>query len=173
MLLPLAAFSQTEQGIEKETLVQIIIVLAGILAIVLAWELNKAFKKNYPRGISHLFKKVSLDISLEKDRLFRPKLLTLTITNTGKNEADINSPVLEFRKIWSTRKFKLNGISGKFTYPLYIEPGNTHRLRIETETFHQYDRSIKSYYWAQIFVTDVFGRKWKSKKVKLRKSLVT
>lgn len=173
VFLPIIGSAQDEQGLSKETLIQIIFVLAGILIIILTWELSKSFKKKFPRGISHLFRKVSLEVTLEKDRLFRPQLLTLKITNTGKNEADINAPVLEFRKIWSNRKFKLSGISGRFTYPLYLEPGSTHQLRIETATFHQYDRAIKSYYWARIFVSDVYGRKWKSKPVKLRKSLVT
>jgi len=110
---------------------------------------------------------------LDKDRLFRPKILTLTITNNSKHDVDIEAPVLEYRKIWSNRKFKLNGINGQQIYPMYIDSGKTHKLRIETSTFHQYDRSIKSYYWACIYVTEVNGRKWKSNSVKLRKSLVT
>jgi len=97
----------------------------------------------------------------------------MTISNTGKNEADIDAPVLEYRKIWSRRKFKLNGVNGNAIYPMYIGAGKTHQLRIETANFHQYDRSIKSFYWARIIVTDVDGRRWKSKSVKLRQSLFT
>jgi len=116
---------------------------------------------------------VKLNVVLNKDRLFRPQILTLTIRNTGKYEADLNAPVLEFRKIWSKRKFKLNGIKGQQVYPLFLQPGITHQLVIETSTFHQYDRSIKSFYWARIYISDIEGRKWKSNNVKLRKSLVT
>jgi hypothetical protein len=97
----------------------------------------------------------------------------MTIRNTGKNEADIDAPVLEFRKIWTKRKFKLSGINGNAIYPMFIDTGKSHQLRIETSTFHQYDRSIKSFYWARVIVTDADGRLWKSNSVKLRKSLVT
>jgi len=170
---PLLAISLDENAFEKQTLIQIIIILLIILFVLLVWEISRYLKKKNVKGFSRFFKKVNLEVILEKDRVLRPNLLTMTITNIGKNEADINAPVIEFRKIWSKRKFKLSGISGKQIYPLFIDPGDKHSLRIETSTFHQYDRSIKSYYWARIFVSDVDGRKWISNKVKLRKSLVT
>ena len=165
--------SQLAEGVEKETLVWIIIVLSILLLVVLGFELRKVSRKNHMYNFMRFFRKIELVVSLDKDRLFRPQVLTLTIRNTGKYEADINAPVLEFRKIWSTRKFKLNGINGNQIYPMFIDVGKVHQLRIETSTFQQYDRSIKSFYWARIFVSDVEGRKWKSNKVKLRKSLVT
>jgi len=170
---PLLSVSQIASGVEKETLVWIIIFLSIILVAVLGFGIKKNLRKGSSSGFSRLFKKVQLEITLEKDRLFRPQVLTMTIRNTGKNEADIDAPVLEFRKIWTTRKFKLNGVSGNQIYPMYISPGKRHQLRIETSTFHQYDRSIKFFYWARILVNDVEGRKWKSNKIKLRKSLVT
>ena len=112
-------------------------------------------------------------MTLEKDKLYRPHVLTMTICNIGKHEADLNAPIIEFRKIWTTRKFKVNGIRGQQVYPLLLYPGITHELEIETNTFYQYDREIKSYYWARIFVSDIEGHRWKSNKVKLRQSLVT
>jgi len=173
ILFPLFVFSQDETADEKRTLILTIIILLIIIFAMLAYELNRYLKKNNSKGFSRFFKKVNLEVLLDKDKVLRPNFLTMTITNIGKNEADINAPVLEFRKIWSKRKFKLNGISGSQIYPLFLDPGAKHRLRIETSTFHQYDRSIKSYYWARIFVSDVDGRRWKSNRVKLRKSLVT
>jgi hypothetical protein len=165
--------SRLAERFEKETLVWIILVLAVPFLIVLLLFIYRIIKNSGPFKLSRFLKIVKLEIDLEKDKPLRPQVLTMTIRNTGKNEADINSPVIEFRKIWSVRKFKLNGISGNQIYPMFIDVGKAHQLRIETSTFHNYDRSIRKYYWARIFVTDVDGRKWKSNKVKLRKSLVT
>ncbi len=171
---PLALFSGNETDPEKLQLIRIIGFLLILLLLIIGWEAWKFFqKKMNSGGFFRFFKKVKLEVILEKDRLFRPQVLTMTIRNIGKYEADLDAPVIEFRKIWSIRKFKLNGIKGQQVYPLFVQPGITHQLRIETATFHQYDRTIKSFYWARIFVSDVNGHKWKSNKVKLRKSLVT
>jgi hypothetical protein len=161
------------ERMEKETLVWIILIMAVPFLAVLSILVFRITRNIQPIKLSRFLKKVKLKIYLEKDKPLRPQVLTMTIGNTGKNEADIDAPVLEFRKIWTNRKFKLNGINGNTIYPMYIGSGNTHQLRIETSNFHQYDRSIKSFYWARIIVTDVDGRKWKSNSVKLRKSLVT
>jgi hypothetical protein len=169
----LLSFSQLAEGVEKETLVRIIIVLSILLIAVLGYEILRFMPSGKPFRFSRFFRKVKLKITLEKDRVFRPQVLTMTIRNIGKNEADIDAPVLEYRKIWTKRRFKLNGISGNTIYPMFIEPGKAHQLRIETISFHQYDREIKSFYWARIFVSDAEGRKWISNKVKLRKSWVT
>jgi hypothetical protein len=174
LILSLPGFvSRLAEVFEKETLAWMILIFAiPYLAFLLVVIIRKARNlKSYK--LSRLFKKVKLEIVLEKDKPLRPQVLTLTIRNTGKNDADIEAPVLEFRKIWTKRKFKLSGISGQPIYPMFIYPGKSHQLRIETITFHQYDRSIKSFYWASIVVSDVDGRKWKSNKVKLRKSLFT
>ena len=165
--------SKLAGAFEKETLVWIILVMAIPFVVLLSISIYRISKNIRPIKLSRLFKKVKLEIVLEKDKPLRPEVLTLTIRNTGKNEADIDAPVLEFRKIWTRRKFKLSGISGQTIYPMFIYPGKSHQLRIETVTFHQYDRSIKSFYWARILVSDVDGRRWKSNKVKLRKSLFT
>lgn len=171
---PLALFSGNETDPEKLLLMRIIAILLLVLFIIIGWEAWKLVqKKRNSGGFFRFLKKVKLEVVLEKDRLFRPQALTLTIRNIGKYEADLDAPVLEFRKIWSKRKFKLNGIKGQQVYPLFLQPGLTHQLRIETSTFHQYDREIKNFYWARIDVSDVEGHKWKSNKVKLRKSLVT
>ena len=165
--------SKLAENLEKETLVWVILVLSVPFLVVLSVFIFRILKNSGPFKLSRFLKRVKLEIELEKDKPLRPTVLTMTIRNTGKNEADINAPVIEFRKIWSIRKFKLNGISGNQIYPMFIDVGKAHQLRIETATFHNYDRSIRKYYWARIFVTDVDGRRWKSNKVKLRKSLVT
>lgn len=160
-------------GVDKETLAWIVLLQAILLILLLGIVIQKYFRGKRPTFFFRLLRKVKLDVLLEKDRVFRPQVLTMTIRNIGKYEADIDAPVLEYRKIWSTRRFKLNGYNGKQIYPMYIGPEKSHQLSIETSTFHMYDREVKKYYWARILVTDVEGRKWKSNSVKLRKSLVT
>jgi hypothetical protein len=173
VLLPVLVFSPFESGLEKETLVMIIDALIVILLLILGFEIQRFARNRKSAYFTRLFRKAKLEVRLEKDRPFRPKVLTLTIINNGKHEVDIDAPVLEFRKIWSKRKFKLNGINGQAIYPMFIDTGKAHQLRIEISTFYQYDREIKSYYWARVCVTDAKGRKCKSNNVKLRKSLVT
>jgi len=163
----------SDMKLEKETLIQIIAILSVLSTLLIVYELFRFFRNNRHKVFLRFFRKVQLEIVLQKDRPLRPQFLTMTIRNTGKREACIESPVLEFRKIWTKRKFKLSGKSGQNIYPMFIDPGNAHQLHIETTTFHQYDRSIKSYYFARIRLTDVDGRKWKSNSVKLRKSLFT
>lgn len=170
---PLLLQSQDLSGLEKETLINIIYLLMLLLVLVLGWEFYRYFRKNQVKPFASLFSKSKLEIELEKDKLYRPQLLTMTIRNIGKKELEFHTPVLEFRKIWSKRKFKLNGINGRQIYPLFLDPGDTHSLRIETAILYQYDKTIKSFYWAQIHVTETSGRLWRSKPVKLRKSLVT
>lgn len=172
---PLTWFTGSETDPEKLQLLRIIAILSLILTLFIARELWKfSYKRNFYRGFfRQLIKRVSLDVTLEKDKIFRPRVLTMTIRNVGKRDADINAPVIEFRKIWTKRKFKVNGANRRQIYPLSLYVGNAHQLEIETASFHQYDRSIRKFYWARILVSDNQGRQWKSNKVKLRKSLVT
>ena len=171
---PMALFSGSETDPEKLQMMRIIVILAILLAFFILREMWNVFGHQISlKRMLNFSKRVKLDVTLEKDRMFRPQVLTMTIYNKGKQDADINSPVIEFRKIWTKRRFKVNGTRGQQVYPLYLYPGHTHQLVIETINFHQYDRSIKSFYWARIYVSDIEGRQWKSNKVKLRKSLVT
>jgi hypothetical protein len=170
---PILFLSEYTSGVDKETLVLIILALSVLLIAILGFELLRFLRNRNSGFLSIFFRKIQLKVSVEKDRLFYPKVLTMTIRNTGNRPVDISAPVLEYRKIWSKRRFKLNGVSGQQIYPLLLDPGKVHRLPIETVTFYQYDAEIKSYYWARIYVSDVEGRKWKSNDVKLRKSFVT
>jgi hypothetical protein len=170
---PLALFWGHETDPEKLQLLRIIAVLSVLLAFFIFREAVNLVEQPAMRRLFRFYKKIRLEVTLEKDKAFRPQVLTMTIRNYGKQDADLNAPVIEFRKIWSKRKFKVNGINGHQVYPLFLYPGHAHQLQIETITFHQYDRSIKSYYWARVYITDVEGQQWKSIRVKLRKSLVT
>ncbi len=112
-----------------------------------------------------------LEVSLTKDRRFRPQKLTMVVRNIGKNDADLQSPVLLLKKYWITRRFVLKGINGQRIYPLYLEAGKTHQLVIDLALFFEHDRSLKRYHKSQVIVTDTKGRRFKSGNILLRKNL--
>jgi hypothetical protein len=160
-------------GVEKGTLIVIIFVLTLLIVAMVGFEIVR-FARNEGKGSPlNPFRRVKLFVFLDKDRMFYPQMLTLTIKNRGKRGVQIEAPVLEFRKVWSKRRFKLNGTNKNVLYPTYVDGLEKHQLFIETERFYHYDREIRSYYWVRVYVSDVEGRKWKSNDVKLRKSLVT
>lgn len=169
---PLLVLAQTPVNPEGYKLIW----LAGfialcILAVFIYRFLQKKQGKNTSRSVR--FKRKRLQIELTKDRLIRPKNLTLTITNTGNRYIDLEAPLLEFRKLWSKRKFKLKRVNNREIYPLYLEVGKKHVVTIELIRFFEHDRKLKSFYWGRIFLQDVDGKKFKSKHVSLRKSLYT
>ena len=170
---PLLFLTEVSANFEKETLLQVILILGFLLILLVSYEVSRILKSKGKGTFWRPFWRLRLDVYLDKDRAFHPQVLTMTIKNSGKREVEIEAPVLEFRKVWSKRKFKLSGTNGNYNYPAFINPGDKHQLFIETARFHQYDNEIKSYYFARIYVNDVEGRRWRSNDVKLRKSLIT
>ena len=165
--------SEFVSGMDNSMLVKIILIQTFVIVVFAWYEIRRILKNKGKGTIWRPFWRIKLIVHLDKDRLLNPNVLTLTVKNAGKREVELNAPVLEFRKIWSKRKFKLSGTSGISNYPLLIEPGNKHQVLIETARFHQYDDEIKEYYFARVYLSDIDGRKWKSNDVKLRKSWLT
>ncbi len=173
ILTPVLSMSEFISGIDNAMLVQIIFIQLFIIVVLVWYEVWRILKSKGKGTIWRPFWRIKLVVYLDKDRVLNPQVLTLTIKNTGKREVELNAPVLEFRKVWSKRKFKLNGTNGNSNYPLIIQPGIKHQVFIETTRFHQYDEEIKGYYFARVYLSDVEGRKWRSNDVKLRKSWLT
>lgn len=170
---PLLSVSEFISGIDKSTLFLVILIETLLIVFLIAYQIRRILKSKGKGTFWRPFWRIRLYVYLDKDRVYNPQVLTMTIKNSGKREVEIESPVLEFRKVWSKRKFKLSGASGNYNYPLIIEPGNKHQLFIETARFHQYDQEIKGFYFARIYLNDVEGRRWRSNDVKLRKSWLT
>ena len=169
LLIPLVVFSQDEVGPDGYLLLWFLLILATVpLSWFFArWITNRW--KGKPKGFGFSFGRLSVD--LKKDRKYRPNTLTLVVRNNRSRDVDIDAPVLLFRKLWSIRKFKLKGINRYQIYPLYLEAGKSHELRISLAVFHEHDRGLRKYYWAKILLQDTRGRKYASKYVTLRKSL--
>ncbi len=145
----------------------LIFVAAGILIALIF-----IGRKQGSGGISIKFpmrKKVTVE--LKKDRLYYPRYLELTITNNGKADVDIATPMLLLSSIWVTRRFKLKGTNKNWYYPLYLAKDQSHSLKIDLHRFYGFDRTLKRLPRARIIVKDVKGRNLGSKKVLLRKTL--
>lgn len=170
LIIPLGVLGQNEVAPEGYKLLWFVLILVAIP--IAYYFINKLVQKpgsQKGRSVSVFRRKLKID--LLKDRSYRPNVLTLKITNRSRKDFDLEAPVLCFRKIWSKRKFKLKGINRYEIYPLYLEAGKTHELRIDLSVFHSHDRNLKRFYWAKIRVRDTKGKKYSSPYITLRKSL--
>lgn len=150
-----------------------IIVISVVVVIFFLFVLKLLNKRKGLKTGKSIFSFSKIKVELLKDKMYRPNTLTLLIKNSGKKDVDIEAPVLLFRKLWSKRKFKLKGINKYEIYPLYLEAGKTHELRISLSVFHGHDKSLKRFYWAKVYVYNTKGKKYASKYVILRRSLYT
>jgi hypothetical protein len=141
-------------------------VLLGILIIVLI-PVVIYFFVNWIRKKS----KKKLVVTLEKNRFYFPDFLTMTITNNSKKATDVDYPLLVFSNLLIKRKLKLKGTNGYRFYPLYLEAGKSHELKIDLSHFYRYDQSLKRFPKATIFISDVKKKSRASKSVQLRKTL--
>ncbi len=168
---PSSVLAQTSPGIVGYKIFWFGILIVLFVGVKILWSFIRERKGYKPRRLKTWFIRKKLNIELTKDRLMRPKVLTLFIKNTGKRFVDLEAPVLVFRKLWSIRKFRINRLNKLEIYPLYLEAGKTHTVTIELSRFFEYDKKLKRFYWGRIVLEDVDGRRFKSKRVTLRKSL--
>jgi len=115
--------------------------------------------------------KKKLEIVLDKDRLYMPRTIFLTIKNTGNEPVDIDNPLVVFSHYFIRRKLKLKGSEGRIYYPLFLDPGMSHELNIDMNSFFQYDPSLKKYSRLTVNITDINGKVSGSKSIMVRKSL--
>lgn len=163
-------FSQNEIQPEGNKLFWIIVILLA-LPILYYLLFHKLLRTKITIPDWRVLWRRPLKIELTKDRQYRPNVLTLKVSNRSRKDIDLEAPILYFRKLWVKRKFKLKGVDRYEIYPLYLEAGKTHELRIDLSVFFNYDRTLKRYLWAKVRVTDTRGRKYSSRYVTLRKSL--
>lgn len=115
--------------------------------------------------------KNKLEILLDKDRLYMPKTLYLTVKNAGDEPIDINNPLVVFSHYLIKRKLKLKGSEGHNYYPLLLDPGMSHELGIDMDSFFRYDPSLKKYTRLTVHIIGMDGKILRSKSIMVRKSL--
>lgn len=172
LVIPLGVYAQNEVKPEGYKLLWFILFLIAIPLVY--YFLKKVLSRSKPgksSGTIGSLPRRKLKVELLKDRKYRPSVLTLRVSNNSKKPIDLNPPILQFRKIWTNRKFKLKGINRYEIYPLYLEAGKIHELRIDLSVFYNHNRKLKRFNWAKIRVIDSKGKKYPSSNITLRKSL--
>ncbi|WP_299580962.1 hypothetical protein [uncultured Sunxiuqinia sp.] len=170
LLLPAGVFAQNEvqpAGYKLLWFIGILVALPIVYYFIQKFFFKGTSQKGKPVSVS----RSKLEINLLKDRKYRPTVLTLRVENRSKKDIDLEAPVLSFRKLWSKRKFKLKGINRYEIYPLFLEAGKTHELRIDLSVFYDHDRKLKRFFWAKIQLQDTKGKSYSSSFITLRKSL--
>jgi len=168
LLYPLFSFSSNEPGPEDYKLTWL---LLAIIVVLLVLPLLRERGKNGKVVLRMPFIRRRLKVDLIPDRHYRPGTLTLVIKNTSRKDIDIAAPVIQFRKLLLIRKFKLKGIDSNVIYPLYLEGGKMHELRISLRVFYDYDPTLRKFYWARVLLSDINGKRYRTRYVTLRKSL--
>jgi len=160
-------FAQNEIGPDGDKL--IIAFLLIVIVVLVFLLLNRSEKKGKTKKPFFQFRRIQ--VNLEKNRIYYPDVLTLTVKNTGNVDLDIDKPLLIFDNFWLKRKFKIKGFENRTLFPLFLEKGNTHSLEIEINSFYFHDKRLKRYPKVRIIISDVKGRRLGSKSVFLRKTL--
>jgi hypothetical protein len=160
-------WAQNEIGPEGKKIAWLLAVLFPVILYFIISQ-SRWFKKGSLRATNHRGK---VRITLEKDRRFYPDFLTLTIKNIGKNDVDLDRPLLTFENYPMRRNFRIKGSNRHSFYPLYLDSGRTHTLEIELVRFYQYDRKLKRYPRVIVTVFDVKNRRLGKKSLYLRKTL--
>lgn len=162
-------FAQDEIGPEGGKLLWFLLIplLVGILFFAFR---KKGVKKATAK--KPFFQNRSVKIQLEKDSLYYPNNLNLTVRNNGNTDIDLDKPLLILDNFWLKRKFKIKGMDNRTFYPLYLEKGKSHTLQIDLTRFYSHDKKLKKFPKAKVSIFDIKGKRLGSKSVYLRKTLV-
>lgn len=169
LILSFNGFAQNEIGPEGGKLL-VILVAVVLLGLVMFLFINA--KSIWKTWAVSLFSGRKIGVAIKKDRKYYPDFLELLVTNNGNGDVDIGQPVLVFDNFWFKRKFKLKGTNNYHFYPLILESGNSHSLKIDLNRFYKHDNRLKKYPKARIIIKERKGSYLGSKSVFLRKTLV-
>ena len=161
-------FAQNEIGPEGGKLIWVIL---AILFVLVSFFIFRKKEPKIQKVKKPLFQRNRVSIEIEKDSLYYPNSLKLTVKNSGNYDIDMDKPLLILDNFWLKRKFKLKGVENRTFYPLYLEKGKKHTLQIDLTRFYSHDKTLKKFPKAKISIFDVKGRKLGSKSVFLRKTL--
>lgn len=162
-------FAQNEIGPDGDKLLWAFLILILITAVFVFT--TKPFKKNRQKEKKPFFPYRKLQVNLEKDALYYPDNLKLTVKNKGNTDVDLDQPLLVFDNFWLKRKFKLKGMENRTFYPLFLEKGKSHSLQIDLNRFYGHDKKLKKFPKATIYLSDVNGKRLAKKSTYLSKTL--
>ncbi len=162
-------FAQNEIGPEGRKLFLIMAILIGMLFVLFVLLKPKRKLKSVKR---YIFRRKKVRLEITKDRMYYPDYLDLTIKNTGNTDVDIDQPLIVFDNFWLKRKFKLKGTNHYRFYPLYLEKGKTHSLKIDINRFYKHDNRLKKFPKMRFVITEINGKRLATGSVFLRKTLL-
>jgi len=157
--------AQNEVGPDGDKLIWLLLIV--LLAVIAFVVFSKKGNKKGP-----LFTREKVKIELEKDRLYFPDNIILTIKNIGNADIDLDRPLMVFDNFWLKRKFRLKGTENRIFYPLYMVKGYTHTLNIDLNHFYSYDKKLKRYPKVKVTILNVKGKHLGSSSIYLRKTLI-
>lgn len=143
-----------------------------VLAIPLVWLVYRLIRPGSGKRGHKIFRaRRKVEITLQKDRMYYPDYLKVSIRNTGRSDVDLDRPMIIFRDFWSKRKFIVKGTNRYSFYPLLLEPGKVHDLTIDLNHFYRHDKRLKRFARVTFVVREVNGRQFKPRSIMLRKTL--
>lgn len=161
---PLFSEAQNEVGPEGYKLLWIFFALFFLL--LLLGIINRRNRKSASQG------RGKVQIALLKNTLYYPTTIEIEIKNIGSTDVDLAEPLLVFDNFWLKRKFQIRGTNKYSFYPLYLEQGKEHRLRVELKQFYAYDKRLRNYPKITVRVCDVNGRTLGIRSLFVRKTLI-
>jgi len=170
LLVTKIIFAENEIGPEGNKLGWFFVVTI-VVVLSLIYFFSKKSKGKSGKSKRSPFKIKKVAVKLEKDALYYPDNLELTVINKGSADIDLDRPLLVFDNFWLKRKFRLKGMGNYNFYPLYLERGKTHTLEININRFYSHDKKLKRFPKARVIIYDVKGKRLGSKSVFLRKTL--
>lgn len=169
MLLSKVLWAQNEIGPEGHKMLWVLLFILVIAGTFILFQ--KRFRKSSSSSDKAKQGRKKVHVQLEKDTVYYPDSLKLSVKNTGTADIDLDRPLLIFDNFWLKRKFRLKGFANRNFYPLYLEQGKTHTLQIDLPRFYKHDKKLRKYPKAKVIINDVKGKKLGSKSVFMRKTL--
>ena len=167
--LPLTASAVNVKGHDGYALVAVFFIIA---TPVLIYFFANWIRKRGTRETAGTYRlhKSKYSVTLEKNKIYHPDFLKLTVSNNGNSDLDLDMPLLTFTHLFLKRKFRLKGFRNYQFYPLLLEPGKKHELTIDLAPFYQHDPSLKRFPRVTVSVSEVSSNRSVSQSVSLRKT---
>ncbi len=146
----------------------ILVILPVVLYFFLNWFRNRGKKKS---SSANFLGRKPLHLTLEKNKLYYPDTLKLTVSNRSRHDIDLDRPLLSFSHLWLKRKFRLKGTQNYHFYPLLLEAGKTHELTIDLHHFYRHDPHLKRFPRITVSVNAVNSKRSVSQSLMIRKTL--
>lgn len=119
---------------------KLLFVLAIVLVLVIVFFIvKKKISFTLPSWNSNII------VTLDKNKIYHPTVVTLSITNNSDKAIDIQHTVLRFKKARAKKAYKITSLKSKEIYPLYLEPNKTHSLPVTLQPFYDHYKRLKRY----------------------------